>query len=58
MILSATLPLAKLLQLDSKTEIAANAIQGATTILCTMLISLYLIFKQWQQGKLIGMEMA
>jgi hypothetical protein len=55
-VLDFTLNFAELVQLDTKTQKAESAIQGATTILCTVLISLYLIFKQWQQRKLIGME--
>jgi multisubunit Na+/H+ antiporter MnhC subunit len=44
-------------QMNTKTARAANfAIQGATTVLCTMLISLYLIYKARQYRKLIGME--
>lgn len=33
-------------------------IQGATTVLCTILISLYLIVHQRKQRKLIGMELS
>jgi hypothetical protein len=46
----------KLVPLDLKEQLAETIIQGTTTLLCTILISLYLIFKQWQQRKLIGME--
>jgi hypothetical protein len=53
-ILRTTLPIAEVLQLDDRADKAQMAIQGATTLFCTMSISLYLIFKQWQQRKLIG----
>jgi hypothetical protein len=55
-ILESNLPFPKVLKVDNKTEQVAMANQAATTIFCTMLISLYLIFKQWQQRKLIGMK--
>jgi hypothetical protein len=42
--------------LDNETNQAERALQGANTMLCTMLICGYLIFKQWEQRKLIGME--
>jgi hypothetical protein len=55
-ILEATRSISEVLQVDRKTAVVETAFQGATTVLCTLLISLYLIFKQWQQRKLIGME--
>jgi hypothetical protein len=55
-ILESNLPILKALEVDNKTQQVGMANQAATTILCTMLISLYLIFKQWQQRKLIGMK--
>jgi hypothetical protein len=53
-VLDTIISLAKDVPLDTIDRVEV-AIQGATTVLCTMLISLYLIFKQWQQRKLIGM---
>jgi hypothetical protein len=56
-ILETTLPFAEILQLPAKTEVAGSFIQGATTVLCTLLIALYLVFQQWRQRKLIGTEL-
>ncbi|EKM75863.1 hypothetical protein AGABI1DRAFT_131770 [Agaricus bisporus var. burnettii JB137-S8] len=53
-ILQTTLPVADVLRLDRKAELAKVAIQGTTTILCTVLISLFLTFQHWRQRKLIG----
>jgi multisubunit Na+/H+ antiporter MnhC subunit len=55
-VFKSTLPLDEALRRDVKPEIAEIVIQGSITILCTVLISLYLIFNQRQQRKLIGME--
>jgi hypothetical protein len=55
-ILQTTLPFAEYIRQQGKTDIVEAAMQGTTTILCTMLISLYLVFKQWQQRKLMGRE--
>ncbi|KAF7762320.1 hypothetical protein Agabi119p4_8913 [Agaricus bisporus var. burnettii] len=54
-ILQTTLPVADVLRLDRKAELAKVVIQGTTTILCTVLISLFLTqFQHWRQRKLIG----
>lgn len=52
-----TLPPARQSQLDGKLQLAQTAIQGATTGLCTALISLYLVYQHRRQRKLIGMEL-
>jgi hypothetical protein len=54
-IIDTTLPTEQVVKLEVKAETMSLAAQGATTILCTILISGYLIFKQWQQRRLIGM---
>jgi hypothetical protein len=41
-------------RLDSKTEIVASVVQGVATVLCTMMISLYLVFERRRQEKLTG----
>ncbi|EKM81290.1 hypothetical protein AGABI1DRAFT_127302 [Agaricus bisporus var. burnettii JB137-S8] len=54
-IIGTTLPMEVAEKLDTKTTRAAEvAIQGVTTMLCTALISLYLIRVRWQHRKLIG----
>jgi hypothetical protein len=53
-IFDSTLTEAETLQVDAKAEIGGIAIQATITMLCTMLISLYLIFRHWHQRKLIG----
>jgi hypothetical protein len=58
LILEVTLPFAEILLLDSETQLAEAAVQGTTTIFCTTLISVYLVFQQRQQRKLIGMELS
>lgn len=48
--------MAEAVQQDLKLQLAKSAIQGSTTILGAMSISLYLIFSQRPQEQLIGME--
>ncbi|XP_006455509.1 hypothetical protein AGABI2DRAFT_121427 [Agaricus bisporus var. bisporus H97] len=53
-VLNATLPITGVSLLDTKTQLAELPIQAATTILCTVLISVYLTYEHWRQRKLIG----
>ncbi|KAF7776620.1 hypothetical protein Agabi119p4_5013 [Agaricus bisporus var. burnettii] len=54
LVLIITLPAEKVFELDSKTNSAENALQGATTMLCTVLISGFLIFQRRRNNKTIG----
>jgi hypothetical protein len=57
-IFDATLTTAETVRLDSKAEVAEIAIQATITMLCTVLISLYLIFRHLRQRKLIGKKIS
>ncbi|KAF7762323.1 hypothetical protein Agabi119p4_8916 [Agaricus bisporus var. burnettii] len=49
-----TIAYTEISQVDSKTQVAQSAIQGTTTVLCTVLISLYLVYQHWRHRALIG----
>ncbi|KAF7776616.1 hypothetical protein Agabi119p4_5009 [Agaricus bisporus var. burnettii] len=53
-VLESTLPIQEAFKLDGKSNTAENALQGATTMLCTILISGYLIYQRRRHSKLIG----
>ncbi|XP_006455506.1 hypothetical protein AGABI2DRAFT_121424 [Agaricus bisporus var. bisporus H97] len=53
-ILEIKLPVAEVMVADHTTSIVEFAFQGATTLLCTALISAYLVYQHWRQKKLIG----
>ncbi|EKM75912.1 hypothetical protein AGABI1DRAFT_131811 [Agaricus bisporus var. burnettii JB137-S8] len=53
-ILATTLSVAENIRLGTKTQLVQQAIQVVITILCTMLISLYLVYQHLWQRNLLG----